>query len=48
MAPILVYKLGDLIEKTDVVTLEPGETRELFMTLTLLDDAFEGCLAGEV
>jgi len=46
--PTLVYNLGDLIQTPDVVTLEPGETKELFLNLTLPDESFEGLLAGGI
>lgn len=44
----LVYEMSDLIETPDLITLAPGEARDVFVNLTLPDEDFTGLLAGGI
>jgi len=44
--PTLSYSLGDLLEIPEVVTLAPGEVRDLTVTLTMPEEPYTGLLAG--
>lgn len=46
--PTLVYSIAELLETPDPVTIPPGETQEVAVTLKMPEESFVGILAGGI